>query len=240
MKKAIPHILTLGNLVCGVLAIRAVVLDQAMLAITFVFIAAVLDFFDGFVARALGVSGELGKQLDSLADNVTFGVVPAFMMLSIAGFVLQEPNTATDWFVFISCLLIAAFATLRLAIFNISTNQSTGFIGMPTPGNTLLIASLFYMYFLGDGGLINQVLSEPIWVAVVALISAIWQIMPIPLLALKFKTWGFKANLWRYIFLLFALVVLLLWQIEGVPVVILFYFLFSVAANLSAKKPQHG
>ena len=96
MKKAIPHILTLGNLICGVLAIRAIVAGEPTLAITFVFLAAVLDFFDGFAARVLGVSGELGKQLDSLADNVTFGVVPGFMLLSIIPEFFRDLLTCAD------------------------------------------------------------------------------------------------------------------------------------------------
>ncbi len=238
MKKAIPHILTLGNLICGVLAIRAVVTGQPVLAITFVFVAAVLDFFDGFVARLLGVSGELGKQLDSLADNVTFGVVPGIMLLAVGGFVDQNPNTVLDWLVFAACLLVPAMATLRLAIFNIDTKQSTGFIGMPTPGNTLLIASLYFMFFRPEGSTVTEFLSNQIWLLILALVSAFWQVLPIPLLALKFKTWNFAANRWRYIFIITALALVLALQVEGIPLAILFYFLFSIAANFSKNRTE--
>ena len=236
MKKAIPHILTLGNLVCGVLAIRAIVTGEPFLAITFVFIAAVLDFFDGFVARALGVSGELGKQLDSLADNVTFGVVPGIMLLSIAGLGGRNPEDILGWMLFGACLLVPAMAALRLAIFNISTNQTSGFIGMPTPGNTLLIASLYYMFHEDKDGTVAQILAEPIWLLLIAFVAAIWQILPIPLIALKFKTWGFKENMWRYLFIATAVVLGALLQIEGIPIIIVCYFLFSMAANFSTKK----
>jgi CDP-diacylglycerol--serine O-phosphatidyltransferase len=236
MKKAVPHILTLGNLVCGVLAIRAIVTGEPVLAITFVFIAAVLDFFDGFVARALGVSGELGKQLDSLADNVTFGVVPGFMLLSIAGLGGRNPEDVLGWMLFGACLLVPAMATLRLAIFNISTNQTSGFIGMPTPGNTLLIASLYYMFHEDMNSTVAQVLSEPVWLFIIALVAGVWQIVPIPLMALKFKTWGIKENLWRYLFLLVSLILLIGLQVGGIPIIIVCYFLFSMVANFSTKK----
>lgn len=237
MKRHIPNILTLGNLLCGVLAIRAIFNEKPVIAIGLVGIAAILDFFDGFVARTLGVSGELGKQLDSLADNVTFGVVPGIMLLSIAGFLTVQPVSTLDWLVFISCLLVPAMATMRLAIFNIDTKQSHGFIGMPTPGNTLLIASLYFLFFKDPmaEGIVASIISVQWVILIIALITAFWQIAPIPLMALKFKTYKFKENSWRYMFILIAAVLVLILQVGAIPLIIVCYFLFSLLANRSTK-----
>ena len=237
MKRQIPNLLTLGNLICGVLAIRAIFNQSPMLAISFVGAAAVLDFFDGFVARLLKVSGELGKQLDSLADNVTFGVVPGLMLLSIGGFLNSSPQTMLDWLVFISCLLVPAMATMRLAVFNIDTKQSSGFIGMPTPGNTLLIASLYYLYFNDPGaeGIVASVMTEQWVIFVIAVVTAFWQIAPIPLMALKFKTFALKENSWRYAFILLAAILIAIFKIAGVPIIIVCYFLISILANRNLK-----
>ena len=232
MKKHIPNILTLGNLVCGVLAICAVFQHQVESAITFIIIAAVLDFFDGFVARLLGVSGDLGKQLDSLADNVTFGVAPGVMLLAMANYLDSYPADPIGWVLFVSCLLVPALAAMRLAMFNLDTRQTSGFIGMPTPANTLMIASLYYLAFSGDAPeAFSFVLNQPIVLAALALLFAVWQVLPIKLIALKFKTWNWRDNLWRYAFILSSAIILIFMRMAGVPLIILSYFLFSIIAN---------
>ena len=233
IKKAIPHILTLGNLICGILSIRAIFNDAPFLAISFVIAAAVLDFFDGFVARALGVSGDVGKQLDSLADNVTFGAVPALMLLSVNGYLHQLPTDILGWMLFGASLLVAALATLRLAIFNIDESQRSGFKGMPTPGNTLLVASLFYVFNDIPDSFLSPIFNNGwIWFLIILFI-AVWQVLPIPLMALKFSTWQFKANRWRYLFLVFSAVLFFAFFIEAIPIIILLYLLFSIAQNTS-------
>jgi CDP-diacylglycerol--serine O-phosphatidyltransferase len=229
MKKAFPHILTLSNLLCGVLSIRAIFNDDVWLAIIFVAIAAFLDFFDGLAARLLGVSGELGKQLDSLADNVTFGVVPAFMYLAIGGFLEELPITAMQWALFVGALLVSAMATLRLAKFNIDTRQVSGFIGMPTPGNTLLIGSFYYLFFQLPESFVAGLLSHDLVLLIVILLTAFWQIMPIKLMALKFATWGWQGNEARYVFIFLSLAAILLFRIEAIPIVILLYLIISLA-----------
>lgn len=236
MKKAIPHIFTLGNLLCGVLSIRAIFNDAPMAAVLFVFVAAVLDFFDGLLARALGVSGELGKQLDSLADNVTFGVVPALMFLSINGFLQQWPTDVLGWLLFATSLLVAAMATLRLAKFNIDSRQTSGFIGMPTPGNTLLVTALYYIYFLVPDAFLQPVLQHRTALLLATTLVAIWQVLPIPLMALKFKTWQIATNSWRYIFLAMSAALFAIFFISAIPIIILLYFLLSIAQNTSNKK----
>jgi CDP-diacylglycerol--serine O-phosphatidyltransferase len=236
MLKAIPHILTLSNLLCGILAIRAIFNDDVLLAITFVFVAAVLDFFDGFVARALGVSGELGKQLDSLADNVTFGVVPALMFLQMADFLPNWPTSVMGWALFGAALLVAAMATLRLAIFNIDFAQQSGFRGMPTPGNTLFVASLYYLFFQEEGSWVaNELQNEQMLLGII-LLSALWQVAPVQLMALKFTTWAIRPNLWRYLFIVFSAGLFSLLFIPAIPIIILLYLIFSVAYNSTNKQ----
>jgi CDP-diacylglycerol--serine O-phosphatidyltransferase len=229
MIKSIPHILTLSNLISGVLSIRAIYNDEVLTAIIFVAIAAFLDFFDGLAARLLGVAGELGKQLDSLADNVTFGVVPAMMFLAIGGFLDALPGSPLHWALFVGALLVSAMATLRLGIFNIDTRQVSGFIGMPTPGNTLLIGSLYYMYFQMPDSFVANLLDNEFVLLIVILLTAFWQIMPIKLMALKFKTWGWQGNQFRYTFLFLAFISILFFRIEAIPIVILLYLIISLA-----------
>jgi CDP-diacylglycerol---serine O-phosphatidyltransferase len=125
VKKQIPNLFTLGNLSCGVMAILSIFQEDLEQATLWTIAAAVLDFFDGFLARLLKVSGELGKQLDSLADMVTFGVAPGFML-----FALSENVEGYARYAF---LLVPIFSAYRLAKFNIDTRQSTSFIGVPTP-----------------------------------------------------------------------------------------------------------
>lgn len=146
-KAAIPNSFTLGNLLCGCLGIIACFEESMLTASIFIAIAGILDFFDGFVARALGVNGELGKQLDSLADAVTFGVLPGIMMfqwisISLGDYFIPffERDISNQLLAGVG-LLVALFSVLRLAIFNIDTKQSDVFIGVPTPANAVFIAS---------------------------------------------------------------------------------------------------
>lgn len=147
IKSAVPNGLTLGNLLCGCLGIIAAFEANMVWASIFIAIAAVFDFFDGMVARLMGISGELGKQLDSLADAVTFGVLPGIMMYQWISISLGDYFTPffdrsfTHQVLASTGLLVALFSALRLAIFNIDTRQSDVFIGVPTPANAVLIAS---------------------------------------------------------------------------------------------------
>jgi CDP-diacylglycerol--serine O-phosphatidyltransferase len=237
IKKSIPNLLTLGNLICGLLAVRSVFLEEHDLALLFVGIAAVLDFFDGFAARLLGVSGELGKQLDSLADNVTFGVVPAFMFLSMAGFLFSLPESLMGWLLFTASLLVAAFATLRLAIFNIDLTQSEGFKGMPTPGNTLFVAALYYIFHNQPDSFWTEILSVPLFLLDIMVLSAVWQVLPVRLIALKFKTWSWQDQWHKYSFLIISVILIAWLQIDAIPFVLLLYLMISL---LVSRRKQTG
>ena len=143
----IPHLFTLGNLLCGCLAIKFAFEWDLVMAAILVGLAAVLDFFDGFLARILKVSGDLGKQLDSLADVVSFGVVPGVVMFQYLRFTefqtdLIEPVYPPSYPLAYFAFIIPLFSAFRLAKFNIDMRQSHGFLGLPTPANAIFICSI--------------------------------------------------------------------------------------------------
>ncbi len=233
IKKSIPHILTLSNLLCGVLAIVLIFENKINEALFLVVLGTVFDFFDGFAARALKVTGEMGKQLDSLADMVTFGVVPGFLLLHSANYLWAEEHWLEGNFntlaVGFSCLMIPLFSALRLAKFNIDERQTTGFIGLPTPANTLFIGSLVWLIFNNQA---PEFLENPYTLAGIGIFSSLMLVAPIPLFALKFKNYSFKDNAMRYIFLAISAVLIAVFYVVAVPFVILIYVGLSVVENL--------
>ncbi|MBX7093695.1 MAG: CDP-diacylglycerol--serine O-phosphatidyltransferase [Flavobacteriales bacterium] len=158
IRSQIPNLFTLGNLFCGILAIIYAFQWELSISAYLVLLAAVLDFFDGFLARLLKVSGDMGKQLDSLADMVSFGVVPGiivFQLMKLTLF-LENPTFVLSWnpFLFIP-LIIPLLSAYRLAKFNIDTRQSDSFIGVPTPANTLFFIA-FPLMLEWDGELVRH------------------------------------------------------------------------------------
>jgi CDP-diacylglycerol---serine O-phosphatidyltransferase len=230
-KKQLPNIITLGNLTCGVLAV--IQLFEGTLATAFFLIglAMVLDFFDGFVARLLGVSGPLGKELDSLADVVSFGVFPGLLLWKSSGMLIDIDNI---WGY--AGLLIAPFSAYRLAKFNIDTRPGETFYGLPTPANTLWIMTICGAALLVPGqGFWYQALSQ-IWVVpILAGISCILMISDIPLLSLKFKTFGFRENRIRFILILASIVLVVFWGFGGAAFIIPLYLVLSIISRYFLK-----
>ncbi|MBR6195306.1 MAG: CDP-alcohol phosphatidyltransferase family protein [Prevotella sp.] len=231
MKKHIPNTITCLNLISGCIATYFAFQGSYMEALLFIVIGAVFDFFDGMTARLLHVSSPIGKELDSLADDITFGFAPSAMVFSfLSSFHIHLP------FVPFLAFVIAAFSALRLAKFNLDERQALGFIGLPTPANALfwgsLIVSLnfrtwFEPYQLPD-----------FWLYVVlALIPASCYLLvsEIPMFALKFKTWEWKGNEVKYIFLLTCIPLLLLLQVSGIAVIIAWYVVLSVVTGWRRK-----
>lgn len=231
MKKHIPNIITLLNLFCGLIALTiANNTQQTFVVLCWVLLAIVFDFFDGFTARMLKVNSLLGLQLDSLADMVTSGVVPGFMMyqyLTVSRFyyapdLLSENGYATLAF---SGFFITLASGYRLAKFNIDTRQTSGFIGLPTPANTILVLSLLWMS------------SQYKWIAstefllALTLISSWLLNAEIPLFALKFKTFSWTENKLRYLFLVISTLILLLLKFEALPVIIVLYVMLSMISQ---------
>jgi CDP-diacylglycerol---serine O-phosphatidyltransferase len=234
MKKHIPNIITLGNLFCGLMAIQTTFTSNFHLAFYWILLGLFLDFFDGFAARLLKVSGELGKQLDSLADMVTFGVAPSFIIYRF----LTEINTLEGLGEYLpySAFLIAILSAVRLAKFNISTNQTDEFIGLPTPANALFFSAIPLIY---TNGFFNAPYFLYIVLALILVMSLLLN-SPIRLIALKFKSFGWKGNEYRFILLgcilLTILASLLINSIFiAIPIIILLYIVISIIKNSLTK-----
>ena len=227
MIKHIPNAITCCNLLCGAVAvILATKGGQADMALAFIVLGAIFDFFDGMVARLLGVSSPIGKELDSLADVITFGLAPSVMVYTF----VKELGAVPHW-VAVSSLVMAAFSALRLAKFNLDTRQQTTFLGLPTPANALFWASLL--------------MSRPEWtdsktmaylILIGVALSCLLLVSEIPMFALKFKNFGLQGNGVRYGFLLVSAAILMWLRVDGIWLVVLLYVVVSVMMALTAKR----
>lgn len=273
----VPNLFTAANLMCGIVAIFLAFAGRIDAAPYFIFLGAVLDFFDGFLARLLKQQGELGKQLDSLADMITFGLAPGIIMMVILSYsaggyfafypvageggAVSHPmiygqfgdafvswrslflDSYTNWIPFAG-LIIPFFSMFRLAKFNIDTRQSESFIGLPTPANTIFFCAFpllltYYAYRPGwEHDLIAWLVQPRVLVPIIIVMSLLL-IAEIPLFALKFKSFKWKGNEIRYIFLIscgILIPVLLVWSI---PIIILLYLLLSIMNNVRKSGQQN-
>lgn len=209
-----PNILTCCNLISGCIATCFAFFASPDLALLWIVIGAVFDFFDGMSARAFHVSSPIGKELDSLADDVTFGVAPSTMIFSQL-LVMQYPTwlgSFTDYIPFVAYVM-AAFSALRLAKFNLDERQSMGFIGLPTPANALFWGSLI----LSIGSWLNTLAAGALFLILLMLLSSYLLISEIPMFALKFKHWSWNGNKLRYSFIGLSAVIIIASTIyEGV------------------------
>ncbi len=225
IKKQIPNLFTLGNLFCGILASIAALSNNFVEASIFVGIGLFLDFFDGAAARLLNVSGELGKQLDSLADMVTFGVVPGLVLYK-----LIMLNSDNEYLPYIG-LWVTLFSAMRLAKFNIDTRQTDSFIGLPTPANTMLIVSLPLILAYSDAEWIRSIIQNPYVLIGLSIISGLLLIAEMPLLSLKFKSLKWKGNEFRFILILGSAILIALLFFIAIPFIILLYLILSLIYN---------
>ena len=239
--KQIPNLITLLNLLCGCIAIVFAVQGNLVLAGLFVMAGIFFDFFDGLAARMLNAQSELGLQLDSLADMVTSGVVPGIVMYNLlkqsvqsrTGSYAVEVDSITAMFsmpnlIALIGLSITLASAYRLAKFNIDTRQSTSFIGLPTPANTLLIISLPLILTTDSPLWLIGFIQNSYFLLGLTILSCYLLNAEIPLFALKFTSWDFSHNKFRYFFLVLSLLLLLFLQFSAVPIIILLYVLFSV------------
>ena len=223
MKKHIPNTITCLNLISGCIATYWAFMGIAYMALLFIVIGAVFDFFDGMVARLLHVSSPIGKELDSLADDITFGLAPSAIVFSFLSPLTSHLSPLLPFLAFI----MAAFSALRLAKFNLDERQALGFIGLPTPANALFWGSLI----AGMGDAISTIPYAEWIILCGTFVSCYLLIAEIPMFALKFKTWGWKGNEIKYIFILSCIPLLLLLGVTGLAAIIAWYVLLSVAAN---------
>lgn len=236
IKKHIPNTITLLNLLSGSVAAILAVEGLLITAAALVGLAAVFDFFDGFIARLLHVKSEIGKELDSLADVISFGLTPSVILFIMirenAGI---QPQSGVLSFLPYTALLIAAFSALRLAKFNLDTRQSTSFLGLPTPANAMFIVSL--PFFAGsqaiqDAGLLSMVAGNIYFQLALIPVSCFLLVSEIPLFGLKFANgFSIKANKLKYALLVGSLITILIFKWAGIPLIIVLYILISSFAG---------
>jgi len=227
LKAFVPNFITLLNLLSGGIAVIFAVKGDLSTAALFVFFGIFFDFFDGFLARKLNVSSEMGLQLDSLADLVTSGLVPALVLVNLIELSILPSQDANCFLPYLG-LLVLLCSAYRLAKFNISTEQSQFFIGLPTPANALLIMSLPLILDYQNSDSYNALILNPFFLVVVTLLSSFLLNAPVKLIALKFKTWNFSENASKYILIIFSLVGLILFKFAGIPLIIIFYIILSL------------
>ena len=219
IKKHIPNTITCCNLISGCIATYWAFSGNYEMSLLFIIIGAVFDFFDGMSARLLGVSSPIGKELDSLADDITFGFAPSAIIFSyLCTFHIHL------LFVPFLAFVMAAFSALRLAKFNLDERQALGFIGLPTPANALFWGALI----VGAGDWISTLPYAPYLILLGTFISCYLLIAEIPMFALKFKHWGWKGNEIKYIFILSCIPLLLLLRVSGIAIIIAWYILLSI------------
>lgn len=227
----IPNFITACNLFSGCIA--AVMAFQANYeaAILFIILGATFDFFDGMLARLFHVSGPLGKELDSLADDITFGFAPSVIVFSLFKEV-QYPafmQSMTDIFPY-TAFIIAVFSALRLGKFNIDPRQSSSFIGLPTPANALFWGSLV----VGGHSFLTSDAFNALYLFILVLLMSYLLVAELPMFSLKFKNLSWKDNKISYIFLLVCIPLLVIFRISGFAAIILWYILLSLLTKKKA------
>ena len=226
----IPNTVTCCNLLSGCAASVMAFQANYQAAILFIILGAVFDFFDGMLARLLGVSGPLGKELDSLADDITFGFAPSAIVFSLFKEV-HYPEflmPVADYFPY-TAFIIAAFSALRLGKFNIDPRQSSSFIGLPTPANALFWGSLV----VGGHSFLTSESFNAIYLLLLVFLMSYLLIAELPMFSLKFKNLSWKDNKVSYIFLLVCIPLLVIFRISGFAA-ILWYILWSLLTRKRA------
>jgi len=228
MKRHIPNLFTLLNLACGTVAIIFTLEGQWQWAVYLVLAASLFDFLDGFAARMLKAFSETGKQLDSLADMITFGVLPAVFIYTIFKSISQDQagTNTFQWIMMGSVLIVPAFSAIRLARFNVEKTDEPFFLGLPTPAHTLFWTGLFWQ-FMQDGLLFGTPLNQ-FFLWAIMLIMAFHLILPVPMYTLKFENFRIRGNLIPYLILVSAVLILLLTGLSGLSLVVLTYILLSL------------
>ena len=234
MIRNIPNTISCLNLFCGCLSIVFAFSGRLDIAAYYIIAAAVFDFLDGFAARVLKAYSELGKQLDSLADAVSFGVAPASIMYHL---LLAAATTYSfAWLIAPLAYIIAVFSALRLAKFNIDSRQSDSFIGLPTPANAIFICSLAFISLSDSLSFITNIF----FLLPATVVLSYLLVAEIPLFSLKFKSYDWKSNKIRYIFVVLSVLILLILHLAGLAFVILLYIVLSVITNVKMYRHKNG
>ncbi|WP_138477797.1 CDP-diacylglycerol--serine O-phosphatidyltransferase [Dyadobacter bucti] len=231
IRRNIPNALTCGNLLCGCIGVVEAFHNNLLLSCILIGIALIFDFFDGFLARLLKVASPIGKDLDSLADMVTFGLLPSIIVYQL---LMQSiPDLFGIWKAY-PAFIIAVFSAIRLAKFNNDPRQSDSFVGVPTPANAMLIASLPLIVHI-EGGMWKDMIINTNNLLIFSAIMSYLLVMEMPLIALKFKSFGWAGNEARYLLLLSTVILLLTLKIVAVPAILVLYILLSAIDNVMKK-----
>lgn len=235
MLRHLPNAITLLNLFCGACASLCLLYGRLEWAIGLVALAALADLLDGLVARWLKVHSELGKQLDSLADMVSFGLVPGLILYVLIANALNGEWPHDLEIRALPAFLITLFSALRLGKFNLDERQTDGFLGLPTPGCTLFMIGLLGFY-LSPNAYFNFLL-HPVALYAITILFSMLMVIEIPMFSFKFKSLQWTGNEIRIIFAAIAGLLLLLWQIKSLSAIVLLYILTSFFIYFSKRKP---
>lgn len=226
MHRQLPNLLTILNLLSGAAGIINVFTGDYTNTIFFVLAGGLFDFLDGFAARALKVSGPFGKELDSLADMVTFGVLPGLYVYQLSSGLGNIP-----WVNYTSFLIIA-FSAIRLAKFNLDTRQSDKFIGLPTPANAIMVTTIAQLPI--------HLISSSIFIVAISIISALLLVAPIEMIALKFKSFALRENIYRYLLILVIVVMAIVLKWMALPLIIPVYIFMSFIEFISSRSAKNS
>ena len=236
MKKHFPNILTSLGLIGGCIGIGMVYTGDIIFASVMIIIAAAFDFLDGLTARLLNAQSKFGKELDSLADVVSFGVLPGMILFRLLEIPFSE---AEDWKVYLPFIsfLIPLFSALRLAKFNTDTRQSECFLGVPTPANALFIGSIPLIIALQNETLpvFTAVFSNPGFIISLIFLLSFLLVAPLPLFAFKFTDFTWKSNNVKYILIFISTVLIIVFQFVAAPMIFFLYILLSIIFNPQKK-----
>ena len=221
MSKHIPNLLTISNLICGCIALYFTFQGELVFTAYLIGLAAIFDFMDGAAARLLNISNPLGKELDSMADMVSFGLVPG----SIVFHLLEESTLSQYSFM---ALVIPIFSAYRLAKFNIDENQNEKFIGLPTPANCLVFVSIPLITTFNSESTIAYLFEIPEILLIITILMSLALVSRINMFSLKFKNLKFHDNKFRF-FLITMSIFLFSWlEFSAIPIIILLYIMISI------------
>jgi len=236
MKKYIPNFITSLNIVCGCIGIGMAFKGDLVISAVMIGVSAIFDFLDGMAARLLNIKSEFGKELDSLADVISFGLLPGLIMYCLLNIVFEEAESWMPYIPFIA-FLIPIFSALRLAKYNIDTKQTDNFIGMPTPANAIFIASipLILVYHGAQVPFVGSIFGNPGFLVALIFLLSFLMVSSIPLFSLKFDELSWKKNKMQYILIFSSIVLLVSLSFLAIPIIFFLYILLSVIHNSQKK-----
>ena len=221
MSKHIPNLLTISNLICGCTALYLSFQGELVFTAYLIGLATIFDFMDGAAARLLNISNPIGKQLDSLSDMVSFGLVPGSVV-----FHLLEESTLSQ-FSFIA-LLIPVFSAFRLAKFNVDENQNENFIGLPTPANCLVFVSIPLITTFNSESTIAYLFEIPEILLIITILMSLALVSKINMFSLKFKNLKFQDNKFKFLLITISIILLTCLEFSAIPIIILLYLIISI------------